>query len=93
MTDQNVKDVIRDFLSQQSSTDIDGVTDGMDLFEARILDSFGILSTVMFLEERYGFALGVEDLTEENFRSLDTLSHLVLERKTASDASAGDEPR
>lgn len=60
-----------------------GVTDlseADDLVEAEVMDSLGIMKLILFLEESFGIKIADEDLTLENFRSIDTIHSLVEEK-------------
>ena len=41
------------------------------------MDSHGVMELVAFLEERYGIAVGDEDLTPENFESVTRIDEFV----------------
>jgi acyl carrier protein len=51
-----------------------------DLLAADLIDSLGITQLVTFLEGRFGIVVGDEDLTPDNFRSVDAIVAFV-ERK------------
>ena len=51
-----------------------------DLLAADLIDSLGITELVAFLERTYGISVGDEDLTPDNFRSVDAIVAFV-ERK------------
>lgn len=44
-----------------------------DLFESDVLDSMGVLELVAFVEEELGILLDQDDLTINNFRSLNQI--------------------
>ncbi len=48
-----------------------------DLLAAELIDSLGITELVSFLEARFGITIGDEDLTPENFRSIDAIAAFV----------------
>ena len=74
--------VIREFLLETKPEETKAVEDDTDLFEIGALDSLAIVSMVVFIEERFGFSLDYEDLTEENLGSLSAIADTVL-RKVA----------
>lgn len=49
-----------------------------NLFDSKLLDSAAIVDLVLFLEESFGLRLGDEDLSEDNFASLEALAAFVL---------------
>lgn len=54
--------------------------DADNLLQAGLVDSLGILDVVAFLEQKFGFTVDDEELTPENFASVDTLTTFT-ERK------------
>ena len=47
------------------------------LIDSRVLDSFDIVSLVGELTERFDIEIGPEELTPENFNSIDAIVELV----------------
>ena len=47
------------------------------LIDSRVLDSFDIVSLVVELTERFDIEIGPEELTPENFNSIDAIVELV----------------
>jgi acyl carrier protein len=50
------------------------------LLDQGVLDSLGVLDVVAFLEEEFGVVLDDEELTPEHFRSIATLTALVVSK-------------
>lgn len=48
-----------------------------DLLAADLIDSLGITELVGFLESRFGISVADEDLTPDNFRSVDSIVAFV----------------
>ena len=48
-----------------------------DLLAAELIDSLGITELVGFLEERFGIRVEDDDLTPDNFRSVDAIVAFV----------------
>jgi acyl carrier protein len=48
-----------------------------NLLSKGIVDSHGVMELVGFLEERYGIAVGDEDLSPENFESVASIEAFV----------------
>lgn len=48
-----------------------------DLVEAEVMDSLGIMKLILFLEENFSIKISDEDLTLENFRSVQSIWSLV----------------
>ena len=58
--------------------------EGDSLLERGIIDSMGVMELVAFIEERFGVAVGDEDVTEQNLGSLGAIGAFVSAR-TSSD--------
>jgi len=58
----------------------DELTDATNLIEEEIIDSLGIFSVVGFIEERFGVAIDPEDVTIENFETIDAIASLIATR-------------
>ena len=56
---------------------IDSVDPAENLLAKGIMDSHGVMELVGFLEERYGIAIGDEDLTPENFENVTRIDEFV----------------
>ncbi|HET8568510.1 MAG TPA: acyl carrier protein [Candidatus Limnocylindria bacterium] len=50
------------------------------LFRTGIVDSFGLLSLVTFLEQEYGISVRDEEMVPENFDSVATIAAFVARR-------------
>ena len=53
------------------------LTETDDLVEAEIMDSLGIMKLILFLENNYGVKISDDDLTLENFSSIQSIFSLV----------------
>ncbi len=51
-----------------------------DLLAADLIDSLGITELVGFLESKFGITVADEDLTPENFRSVDSIVAFVARK-------------
>lgn len=51
-----------------------------DLLAADLIDSLAITELVTFLETSYGIRVGDEDLTPENFKSVDSITAFVTRK-------------
>jgi acyl carrier protein len=57
-----------------------------ELFAKGIIDSFGAMELIGFLEERFGIAIEDTEVTEEHMGSIDAISRFV-DRKRAAKAT------
>lgn len=85
MSNQQTGETIRQYLLREAPNCPVTLDDDLNLFEAGVLDSFRILSMVMFLEETYGLTFDHSDLTEENFRSIGALTRLLTARRSVAE--------
>jgi acyl carrier protein len=60
---------------------IESVSHDEDLLAADILDSLGIMELVSFLEEQYGIRVSDDDLTPENFQTVDSIVAFIDRKK------------
>ncbi len=67
--------VINDYISRELVQDpaLLPLANDTSLLDTGILDSLTLLRLVVFLEERFGIAMGDTDLLPENFTSVDTI--------------------
>ncbi len=75
--------VINDYISRELVQDpaLLPLADETPLLESGILDSLTLLRLVVFLEERFGIAMGDADLLPENFASVNTICAYLRARE------------
>jgi acyl carrier protein len=82
MTEQThaVGDQIRQFVVEKlaQSKGINITSDSDSLTEKGAIDSLGIFRLVAFLEETFHLSIADEDITHENFRSIDAIRDYVV---------------
>lgn len=78
-----MKDSLRRFILEQvlNRPDLE-LAFGQDLLSSGILDSLGAVSLVNFIEEETGLEIPPEDVTLENFLSIDAIE-AYLNRRSA----------
>jgi acyl carrier protein len=86
-----VETVINEYVSRELVQDpaLLPLADDTSLLETGILDSLGLLKLVVFLEERFGIAMGDTDLLPENFASVNAICAYVRARQPAKEATHG----
>ena len=52
-----------------------------NLFELGVIDSFGLIKLVLFIEKELSVNIDLEDLDENNFSSIDKISQHILKHK------------
>lgn len=53
------------------------IKEGVNLIESGIIDSFEVVNIVMELEEAFDIEIDAENVTAENFQSVDTIVALL----------------
>ena len=77
-----IRSMLKTFILSElvSDSEVRTIDDSDLLLETGIIDSFGILLLITFLEEAFAVAVTGDDLMPENFRSVAAISSFV-ERK------------
>jgi len=66
----STQELIHEFIVANFPGDGTDTTPEMDLLEAGIIDSIGVLTLVTWLEETFGFVVDDEDVLPENLGSI-----------------------
>jgi acyl carrier protein len=69
---------LRDFVGAERPDEVRDLQNDDNLFDLGLLDSLQLVSMVVFIESKFGCALGFDDLTEENLGSLSSIRDLIL---------------
>ncbi|WP_167858535.1 acyl carrier protein [Methylobacterium nonmethylotrophicum] len=72
-----VRDRIRDFAAATFLVGAGEVGPDTDLFEANVIDSFGFVELVSFLEQTFGIAIEEDDLTSPEMATLAGIERVV----------------
>lgn len=72
--------VISEFMDGQG----DALTDDTRLVEEEIIDSLGIFLMLGFIKERFGIEVDPEDVTLENFASVNAIVELISGKRDAA---------
>jgi acyl carrier protein len=76
--DQSIRDELRQFILQQSNLEDPSILqDDTDLFGSGLLDSLATVSIVAFCEEKFQCEFNIDELSPENFSSVNTLTDFV----------------
>jgi acyl carrier protein len=62
------------------------VRDDEDLFSSGFITSLSAIQLVAFVEREFGITIDNEDLTQDNFRTINNLSGLIRKKSTPSSA-------
>jgi len=69
-----------DYFKEKVDTVVDSET---LLLEEKVIDSMGVLELVAFLEAAYKVELSDDDLTVDNFKTIGSISELILSKAGA----------
>jgi acyl carrier protein len=74
-----VEDVVRAFIVEEllHGDPPDELSGSTYLIEENIIDSLGIFEMVAFLEQRFSVTIEAEEVTIDNFETLDAIGRLV----------------
>lgn len=77
---------IRQFVESQFLISVNGaeLTMESDLFDAGVIDSYGLIELVAFLEKTFGIALNELDTISRDLTSIAGMARLVLTKKEAA---------
>jgi len=73
---------LRNFISDISFTDVEKIKEDTLLFEEGIFDSLGFLSLVSFLNEEYGVDVTNDELSEDNFKSINAVVEYIAKKRS-----------
>ena len=88
MEREQISGKIRQFFESSFPQAGSQLNNSTDLLREWFVDSFGIIETVLFLEEKFGVQLNRADISAENFGSVDTLTDFVMSSQTVSGTGA-----
>ena len=82
----DIKTQIRDHIATNILYSDNGFEYGDDasFLEEGIVDSVGIMELVLFIEENFGLTVDDEDLTPDNFDSVDKLAEYIKKRQAVA---------
>lgn len=74
---------IADLVAGQAKKSVADVSKSEDLFTEGLIDSFGILDLLSQLETAFGVTVANDDLTWQNFRSVEQIARLISSLKAS----------
>lgn len=72
--------------SELVNEDVDHIEPHEDLVGAGLVDSLGMMRLIGFIEKQYGLRIGPEDMTVENFSTLQNIE-AYIKSKRGTDAA------
>jgi acyl carrier protein len=77
-----IKDQVREFVMKIAvRRGVQSVADDDSLTAAGVLDSLGIFRLVTFLEETFAVGVSDEEITSENFQSINAIQEFVSAKR------------
>jgi len=80
MNSESVQEQIQHYIQDELN---DGIAFERDtnLIQQGLIDSMGVMKLIVFLEKRFGIDIELEEITAENFETLDHISRLVAKTR------------
>ena len=75
---------IKTFLQQSAPSSGLTVSDDTSLLDGWLIDSLGIVQTVIFLEQTFGCNIRPADINASNFDTVATLANYVMNQRSES---------
>lgn len=72
------KELLHEYFKTKTEKDI---SDGDNLFSSGLLDSMGVIELISYLEMNTGIEIDPEDISEDNFKSIDAIAALIARIK------------
>lgn len=79
---------IRKFLVKHRASGSGEITADASLLEQGVIDSVTMVDLITFLESRYGIHIDDEEMTPENFDSLNAIVALVSSKQAAGESTS-----
>jgi acyl carrier protein len=78
----NITDIIKDRL-KNSANDVDWtkISDDDSLLNEGVFDSIGMIEFLSFIEKEFNIKVGTDDLTPDNFDSINQISRYISLKK------------
>lgn len=73
-----IKESIRSYISEELLEDEEPVGDQENLLADGMVDSIGMLRLIGFIEESWGVSVPLEDITIENFRTIEAMHDYLV---------------
>jgi acyl carrier protein len=75
-----MEDKIQGFIERITFVEPGTIKPETQLFEQGIFDSMGLLNLISFLEEEFGVTTSDDELNEENFASVNSITRFVQQK-------------
>ena len=82
--DVDVEAVVRRFLTTELGRDVSRLGSDDSMLESGTIDSVGVMQLVAFLGTTYGITVEDDDLTPENFDTIEAIAAFVARRQAGT---------
>jgi acyl carrier protein len=73
---ETILDIIKELMPAKALQDVSDIIDG------GYIDSLELMSLISTLSDRFGIEIDVDDMTPENFNSVDAIASMVTAKKS-----------
>lgn len=77
-----IRQKVNQYVLQETFAEKNKIQDDSLIFKEGYFDSMGFIRLITFIEEEFGIKISDEDLTEENFESINAITSYILRKKT-----------
>lgn len=77
-----IAEKLKRFIKEITFTDDDRIKEDTHLFAEGVFDSLGFLSLVSFLNDEFGIDISNDELSEENFESINAIVAFIKKKKS-----------
>ena len=81
-----MKQAIVDFIHQELLNGLTPVDENSELLVSQLIDSLGVMRLVAFIEETFETTIPAQDLTLENFSTINTITHYLASQDSKKQA-------
>lgn len=76
-----MKEKIKDFILDRFSPSIGEIKDDTSLFASGVIDSLKLIEVIAFVEKTFSISVNMDDVTVENFDSVNNICKLINSKK------------
>jgi len=78
----DIRKRLKEFILSEfgEDTQLQALTADDDLIQEGIVDSMGVLQIVNFIEQTYGSQVADDEITVENFRTINSIAGLIAQK-------------
>ena len=84
-----IKDTIKKFLEQETQQELNDTA--LNLVDKGMIDSFGMIKLITFIEEEFNMDVDLDSMGAESFNSIDNLAEQIKKWKANRETTENDE--